>query len=174
MGRAVRNGVAYVPAERKVEGMVGGLSGAENLTLAKPGAAASGPMLRPRARKRIAEEWFETLDVRPRDPELSLERFSGGNQQKVVMAKWLMDENLRVLVLDHPLRGLDAGAAETVNEQIQAACTRGAAVLLIADTIEEALETAHVIVVMRDGEVTATYDLSVESATSLDLLERMV
>ena len=172
--QAVRHGVAYVPAERKVEGMVGGLSGAENLTLAKPGAAVSGPLLRPRARKRIAEEWFETLDVRPRDPELSLERFSGGNQQKVVMGKWLMDEHLKVLVLDHPLRGLDAGAAETVNEQIQAACERGAAVLLIADTIEDALETAHVIVVMRDGEVTGHYDLSVESATSLDLLERMV
>ena len=174
MGKAVRNGVGYVPAERKVEGMVGGLSGAENLTLSKPGAAASGPVLRPRARKRIAKQWFETLDVRPRDPELSLERFSGGNQQKVVMGKWLLDDNLRVLVLDHPLRGLDAGAAETVNEQIQAACARGTGVLLIADTIEEALEMAHIIVVMRDGEVTAVYDLSVESATSLDLLERMV
>ena len=174
MGKAVRNGVAYVPAERKTEGMVGGLSGAENLTLANPGAAASGPLLRPRARKRIAEEWFETLDVRPRDPDLNLERFSGGNQQKVVMGKWLMDESLKVLVLDHPLRGLDAGAAETVNEQIQAACARGTAVLLIADTIEDALETAHVVVVMRDGEVTASYDLSVETTTSLDLLERMV
>lgn len=174
MGKAVRNGVAYVPAERKVEGMVGGLSGAENLTLAKPGAAASGPFLRPRARKRVAEQWFETLDVRPRDPDLSLERFSGGNQQKVVMGKWLMDEDLKVLVLDHPLRGLDAGAAETVNEQINAACARGAGVLLIADTLEDALEMAHVIVVMRDGEVTAHFDLSVESATSLDLLERMV
>ena len=172
--QAVRNGVAYVPAERKVEGMVGGLSGAENLTLVKPGRAASGPLLRPRARTRIAEEWFETLDVRPRDPELSLERFSGGNQQKVVMGKWLRDEDLKVLVLDHPLRGLDAGAAETVNEQIQAACERGAAVLLIADTIEDALDSAHVIVVMRDGEVTGHYDLSVEAATSLDLLERMV
>lgn len=172
--KAVRNGVAYVPAERKTEGMVGGLSSAENLTLAKPGASASGPLLRPRARKRIAEEWFEKLDVRPRDPDLSLERFSGGNQQKVVMGKWLMDDALKVLVLDHPLRGLDAGAAETVNEQIQAACTRGAGVLLIADTLEEALEMAHVIVVMRDGEVTGHYDLSVESATSMDLLERMV
>lgn len=171
---AVRRGVAYVPAERKVEGMVGGLSGAENLTLAKPGAAVGGPFLRPRARKRIAAEWFEKLDVRPRDPELPLGRFSGGNQQKVVMGKWLMDEGLKVLVLDHPLRGLDAGAAETVNDQIRAVCARGVGVLLIADTIEEALEMAHVIIVMRDGEVTARYDLSVDAATSLDLLERMV
>ncbi len=174
MRAAVRSGVAYVPAERKVEGMVGGLSAAENFTLAHPGTSASGPFLRPRARKRIAEDWFERLDVRPRDPELSLGRFSGGNQQKVVMGKWLMDEGLKLLVLDHPLRGLDAGAAETVDDQIREACARGVGVLLIADTIEEALDMANVIVVMRDGEITARYDLSVDAITSLDLLERMV
>lgn len=174
MRKAVRNGVAYVPAERKVEGMVGPLSAAENLTLPDPGPAAAGPFLRPRARRRLAEAWFETLDVRPREPEMRLERFSGGNQQKVVMGKWLMNEDLRVLVLDHPLRGLDVGASETVNAQIQAACARGVGVLLLADTLEEALEMAHVIYVMRDGEVTAHYDLATESTTSLDLLERMV
>ena len=174
MRKAVKSGVAYVPAERKVEGMVGGLTAAENLTLANPGPAAVGPFLRPRARRKLAAEWFEKLDVRPLNPQMRLERFSGGNQQKVVMGKWLMEEDLKLLVLDHPLRGLDVGAAETVNAQIQAACSRGVGVLLIADTIEEALDMAHVIVVMRDGEVTAHYDLSVESTTSLDLLERMV
>jgi ribose transport system ATP-binding protein len=174
MRAAVRRGVAYVPAERKVEGMVGGLSAAENFTLAHPGATVKGLFLRPKARKRIAEEWFDRLDVRPRDPDLALGRFSGGNQQKVVMGKWLMDEGLKLLVLDHPLRGLDAGAAETVDDQIRAACARGVGVLLIADTIEEALDMAHVIVVMRDGQITARYDLSVDAITSLDLLERMV
>lgn len=172
--RAVNSGVAYVPAERKVEGMIGGLSAADNLTLANSGPAALGPLLRPRARKAMAQEWFTTLDVRPLAPEMSLGRFSGGNQQKVVMAKWLKADNLRLLILDHPLRGLDVGAAETVNEQIQSACSRGVGVLLIADTLEEALDMAHVIVVMRDGEVTARYDLTKDTTTSLDLLERMV
>ena len=174
MRTAVRNGVAYVPAERKVEGMVGGLTAADNLTLAYPGAAAVGPFLSPGARRKLVSKWFGTLDVRPNDPKMRLERFSGGNQQKVVMGKWLLAEQLKVLVLDHPLRGLDVGASETVNAQVQAACSRGVGVLLIADTIEEALDTAHVIVVMRDGEVTASYDLSVDSTTALDLLERMV
>ena len=90
------------------------------------------------------------------------------------MGKWLKADNLKLLILDHPLRGLDVGAAETVNAQIQAACAAGVGVLFIADTLEEALDMAHVIVVMRDGEITARYDLSVESTTSLDLLERMV
>jgi ribose transport system ATP-binding protein len=61
-----------------------------------------------------------------------------------------------------------------VNDQIRAVCNRGVGVLLIADTIEDALEMAHVIIVMRDGEVTARYDLSVDAVDSLDLLERMV
>jgi ribose transport system ATP-binding protein len=154
--------------------MVGGLTAAENLTLVNPGKSAVGPFLRPRVRTRIAQDWFDRLDVRPRDPKLRLERFSGGNQQKVVMGKWLSSPDLSLLILDHPLRGLDAGAAETVNAQVQDACARKVGVLLIADTIEEAFDMAHVIVVMRDGEITARYDLSVDSTTSLDLLEGMV
>jgi ribose transport system ATP-binding protein len=174
MNRAVRSGIAYVPSERRVEGMIGGMDGAENLTLIHPGASRQGPLLRLRARKKIAAEWFERLDVRPRDPSLDLARFSGGNQQKVVMAKWLQAENLKVLVLDHPLRGLDPGAAETVNAQIRAACERGAAVLLLADTLEEALHMGDEILVMRDGEITARFDLSSETPTAIDLLEKMV
>jgi len=174
MRKAVRSGVAYVPAERKVEGMVTGMSAAENLTLAHPGETAVGPFLKPRARRRIAAQWFERLDVRPLETKMRLERFSGGNQQKVVMGKWLSATDLKLLVLDHPLRGLDMGAAQTVNAQIREACARGVGVLLIADTLEEALESAHVVVVMRDGEVTASYDLSVDTTNTLELLERMV
>ena len=174
MRQAVRSGIAYVPSERRVEGMVGGLDAAENLTLVHPGRSRRGPFLRRKERTRIAAGWFEQLDVRPRDPALDLARFSGGNQQKVVMAKWLQADDLKVLVLDHPLRGLDPGAAETVNGQIRAACDRGTAVLLLADTLEEALHMGDEILVMRDGEVTARFDLSTETPTAIDLLEKMV
>ena len=170
----VRRGVAYLPAERKVEGMVGGFSAAENLTLTHPGPSKKGPFLSGRARLAVAAEWFDRLDVRPRNPHLRLERFSGGNQQKVVMAKWLMDDELTLLVLDHPLRGLDPGAKETVNDQIRAACDRGEGVVLLPDSLEEALEMGDEILVMRDGEVTARFDLSVAAPTALDLLEKMV
>ena len=101
VSEAVHNGVGYLPAERKVEGMVGGLTAAENLTLTHPGKSKKGLFLSPKARLALAKEWFERLDVRPPDPKLNLERFSGGNQQKVVMAKWLTADNLKVLVLDH-------------------------------------------------------------------------
>ncbi|WP_422935571.1 sugar ABC transporter ATP-binding protein [Sinomonas sp. P47F7] len=174
MRKAVQSGLAYIPSERKVEGMIGGLSGAENLTLVHPGKSAWGPFLKRRARAKAAAKWFDRLDVRPRDPMLHLGRFSGGNQQKVVLAKWLTSDNLKVLILDHPLRGLDPGASQTVNEQIRAAQEAGTAVVLLPDTLEEALEMGDHILVMRDGEITARFDLAVDSPTSLDLLEKMV
>ena len=172
--KAVAAGVGYVPAERKVEGMVGALSAAENITLTHPGRAARGPILVPHNRARIAQEWFETLDVRPNDSSLELDRFSGGNQQKVVMEKWLNSPNLKILVLDHPLRGLDPGASQTVNEHIRTACAEGAAVILLADTLEEALDIGDDIIVMRDGEVSARFNVAVDNPSTLDLLEGMV
>ena len=92
----------------------------------------------------------------------------------IVNTLTLHPEDLKALVLDHPLRGLDPGAAETVNRQIRAVCDRGTAVLLLADTLEEALHMGDEILVMRDGEVTARFDLAVEAPTAIDLLEKMV
>lgn len=175
IARAVAAGFAYVPAERKVEGMVGGFSAARNIALVHPGEAAIGPIVSSRRRDRMAQSWFDRLDIHPNDVSRSLIDFSGGNQQKVVMAKWLNSDTMTVLLLDHPLRGLDPGAAETVNAQIRQACDKGAAVVLIPDTIEEALESADQIVVMRDGEVSARHDRAVDDhLTVQDILEKMI
>lgn len=175
IARAVEAGLAYVPAERKVEGMIGGASAAGNITLVHPGEAAIGPMIAPRRRDRVAQSWFDRLDIHPNDISRPLIEFSGGNQQKVVLAKWLNSDAMRVFLLDHPLRGLDAGAAETVDAQIRQACDRGAAVVLIPDTIEEALEMADEIIVMRDGEISARHDLAVDvELTVQDILEAMI
>lgn len=173
--RAVRAGLGYVPAERKTEGMVGGFSAARNIALVHPGEAARGPFLRPRRLARMAQGWFDRLEVRPGDIRRPLAQFSGGNQQKVVMAKWLNAADLRALLLDHPLRGLDVGAARMVNDQIRGACAAGAAVVLIPDTIEEALEMADQIVVMRDGAVSARHDLRAGASLSIqDIVADMV
>jgi ribose transport system ATP-binding protein len=159
IGKAVASGIAYVPAERKIEGMVGGFAAAQNIAMVHRGEGASGPFLRPRRLARMAQDWFDRLDVSPNDITQPLAHFSGGNQQKVVMAKWLNAPDTKVLILDHPLRGLDVGAAGTVNAQIKRACAAGCAVVLIPDTIEEALEMSDEILVLRDGELVARHDL---------------
>ena len=175
IARAVKAGLAYVPAERKVEGMIGGFSASRNIALVHPGEAAIGPFHSPYRRRRMAQFWFDRLEVHPNAVSWPLAHFSGGNQQKIVLAKWLNSKDMKVFLLDHPLRGLDAGAAETVNAQIRQACDNGAAVVLIPDTIEEALELADKIIVMRDGEVSARHDLGVKTDLSVqDILEKMV
>ena len=169
--QATRSGIGYVPAERKTKGMVGGLNGPDNMAIARTGRKF---FVNPWRERKAGAAWFDTMDVRPRDTKLHLHRFSGGNQQKVVMAKWLKSETLKLLILDHPLRGLDPGASETVNEKIREARDAGTAIILLADTLEEALEMGDTILVMRDGEITARFDLTVDTPTTLDLLEKMV
>ncbi|MBS0122825.1 sugar ABC transporter ATP-binding protein [Thetidibacter halocola] len=158
--KAVAAGLAYVPAERKVEGMIGGYSGTRNIAMVHRQTAMVGPLLHPGRMARTAQTWFDRLDVNPNDITQPLDQFSGGNQQKVVLAKWLNSPDLRVLMLDHPLRGLDVGVSQAVNAQIREACKNGTAVVLIPDTIEEALDMADEILVLRDGQISARHDLS--------------
>jgi ribose transport system ATP-binding protein len=175
IGKAVKAGLAYLPAERKVEGMVAGLSATRNIALVHQGDAASGPFLKLSKLAATAQSWFDKLDVRPNTIDRPLINFSGGNQQKVVLAKWLNSPNTNVLLLDHPLRGLDVGAAQTVNAQIVKSCEAGAAVILIPDTIEEALELADEIIVMRDGQISARHDMRKKNnLTVQDIVAEMV
>ena len=173
--KAVAAGLAFVPAERKVEGMIGGYPGTRNIFLVHQQEAMSGPFLNPGKMAGVAQTWFDKLDVNPNNIHQPLDQFSGGNQQKVVLSKWLNSADLKVLMLDHPLRGLDVGVCQAVNAQIRQACANGTAVILIPDTIEEALEMADEILVMRDGEISARYDLGVAGSLAIkDIVAEMV
>ena len=174
-GAAIRAGVAYVPAERRTEGMVGGATVAENIALVHPEVAAVGPITSTARRRAVAQTWIERLSIRPSDPDADLARLSGGNQQKAVLAKWLVSDSLRLLVLDHPTRGLDVGAKEDLYQLFRDLCGKGIALLVLADTLDEAIGLAHRVVVMRDGQVTATFDQTAESRVDqISLLEKMM
>jgi len=171
---AVAAGLAFVPAERKVEGMIGGYPGTRNIALVHQRDMMVGPFLHPGKMAATAQAWFDRLDVNPNNIHQPLDQFSGGNQQKVVLSKWLNAPNLKVLMLDHPLRGLDVGVSQAVNAQIRKACENGAAVVLLPDTIEEALEMADEIIVMRDGQISARHDLSVSGLALKEIVSEMV
>ncbi len=173
--KAVQAGLAYLPAERKVEGMIAGMSATRNIALVHQGDGAKGPFLKLGKLAAAAQSWFDQLEVRPNTISRPLINFSGGNQQKIVLAKWLNSPHIDVLLLDHPLRGLDVGAAQTVDAQITKACEAGAAVILIPDTIEEALEMADEIIVMRDGAISARHDMRVNNKLTVqDIVADMV
>jgi ribose transport system ATP-binding protein len=172
--KAVAAGIGFVPAERKTEGMIGGYPGTRNIALVDQRDMMVGPFLHLGKMASTAQAWFDRLDVNPNNIHQPLDQFSGGNQQKVVLSKWLNLPNLKVLILDHPLRGLDVGVSQAVNAQIRKACENGAAIVLLPDTIEEALEMADEIIVMRDGQISARHDLCVPGLALKEIVSEMV
>src|SRR5207302_6458448 len=110
-----------------------------------------------REERRLAKSWVDRLNVRTPSINSLCLNLSGGNQQKVVLAKWL-NARARVLILDHPTRGLDVGAKEEVYELVRAVTADGMAVILTSDTLEETIGLSHTILVMRDGAVTQRFE----------------
>ena len=174
-GDAVRAGVGYIPAERRFEGVAMGLSVSDNVLLADKAPASVGPFAHPRAQARLVDDWIERLRIRTPRRSTDVAKLSGGNQQKVALAKWLVSPRLRVLVLDHPTRGLDVGAKEDVYRFIRQMGRQGLAIVLLADTLEETIALSHRVLVMRDGRVAARFDAAPGSKPSqVDLVEQMV
>jgi ribose transport system ATP-binding protein len=168
-------GVGYVPAERKIEGMVGPMSIADNMTLAKEKARCVGPFVSPPKQARLVDRWIERLSIRAPHRSTQIQRLSGGNQQKVVLARWLVADDIRLLLLDHPTRGLDIGARSEVYRLMRELANSGVAIVLLADSLEEAIGMSDRIVVMNDGRVTSSVDCaSGAKPTPLDLVKEMV
>jgi ribose transport system ATP-binding protein len=168
-------GIGYVPAERKVEGMVGPMSVADNMTLAKQESRCVGPLVSPPKQAGVVDRWIERLSIRTPHRGTAIQRLSGGNQQKVVLARWLVADDIRLLLLDHPTRGLDVGARSEVYRLMRELANNGVATVLLADSLEEAIGMADRIVVMNDGRVATQVDCSAGAKpTPLDLVKEMV
>jgi ribose transport system ATP-binding protein len=173
-GQAVRKSIGYVPRERRVEGLVMFLSIAENITLADLSSVMKNGAIDYRRERKLATDWIRRLRIKAPGPDIACRKLSGGNQQKVVLARW-MTAGSRILILDHPTRGLDVGAKEEVYELVRELSDQGVAILLISDTLEETIGLSHKVLVMRDGAVTARFDASPgNKPDQVDLLRAMV
>ncbi|TQM11494.1 sugar ABC transporter ATP-binding protein [Pseudonocardia kunmingensis] len=168
-------GVGYVPAERKTEGMVGPMSVADNMTLAKQQVRCAGPVVVPQKQADLVDKWINRLSIRTPGRRTAIQRLSGGNQQKVVLARWLVGGDVRLLLLDHPTRGLDVGARSEVYRLMRELAGSGVATLLLADSLEEAIGMADRVVVMSDGRVATEVPCPADRKPSpLDLVKEMV
>ncbi|PZG50709.1 hypothetical protein C1I98_09895 [Spongiactinospora gelatinilytica] len=145
-------GVGVVPEDRHVSGCVLDMSLAENLAMADLGEVARGSFLSPRRLRSRAERLISEFDIAAPGPDIQMRRLSGGNQQKVVLARELAADP-KVLVVAQPTRGLDVGAIEYMTERIQKAAESGIAVLLISTELEEILTLAHRIAVIHRGAI---------------------
>lgn len=146
---------AYVPANRRRDGILGRHSVRENISLAALGAVTSWiGLIRPRREAQNARELVTALDVRPANDAAIADTLSGGNQQKVVLARWLQ-ARARLFVLDQPTSGVDIGSREQIYARIRALVDDGAAVLLITLDAEELIGLSDRILVLYRGEVVA-------------------
>ncbi|MFF4369116.1 sugar ABC transporter ATP-binding protein [Streptomyces sp. NPDC001594] len=152
---AVRRGVGFVAADRQEEGCAPDLTVRENL-LANPGAAGvpAWHWLGPRRERREAAALTERFAVRPADTEAPLASLSGGNQQKVVLARWLRGHP-RLLVLEEPTASVDVGAKAAVHRMLDGAAADGTAVLLVSTDFEEVADLCHRALVFVRGSVAA-------------------
>ncbi|TCR94769.1 sugar ABC transporter ATP-binding protein [Rhizobium sp. BK418] len=158
---AVREGIGYLPADRRAEGMLPSRSLFENAVLTfGPDYGWRSLILRRSSERPAALDWMRRLKVKMQTPHAPISSLSGGNQQKTVLAKWLLAKHLKVLFLDHPSRGLDPGARDDLFAVIREQAEKGLSIVFVGDTISELLELSDRILVMRDGEITAHFDLA--------------
>ncbi len=146
---AIRHGLGMCPEERKHDGIVAELSVRENIALALQARLGVWKKL-PRARQQeIADRYVRALGIKTPDVETPIALLSGGNQQKVVLARWLATEP-RLLILDEPTRGIDVAAKQEIMNEILALARSGLAVLFISSEMDEVVRVADRVVVLRD------------------------
>jgi monosaccharide-transporting ATPase len=146
---AVRHGFGYCPEERKTEGIVAELTVRENIVLALQAKRGLHWPLARREQDEIAMRFIKLLDIRPPEPERPIGLLSGGNQQKVLLARWLATEP-RLLVLDEPTRGIDVGAHAEIIRLIRDLCDKGLALLVISSELDEIVTYSDRVIVLRD------------------------
>jgi ABC-type sugar transport system ATPase subunit len=149
--KAIGAGLGYV-GEDRAAGLVPRMSVASNITLASLTEVARGPVVDFGAERDIARRYADELAIRTSSIDAPVESLSGGNQQKVVLARWTCSK-ARVLVLDDPTRGIDVGAKEEVFRLVRELSARGVATLYLTSEIREARVLAHRVLVMSDGRV---------------------
>ncbi len=149
---AVRAGMGLAPEERKSQGLLMSEPVYRNVSLPALRRFARAGFLRGGAELAAAAEVTAQLDVRPADPTRPVRTLSGGNQQKVVLARWLLEE-CSVLLLDEPTRGVDVGARSEIYALIRRLAARGVAVVLVSSEVPEVLGLADRVLVVRDGRV---------------------
>lgn len=149
---AIRRRVAYSSENRRTEGVIGDLSVLDNITLALQAQRGVFHRLSTARRRELAMSWVEALHIRPADIDRPVSTLSGGNQQKVLLAR-LLALSPRLIVLDEPTRGIDVGAKAEIQRLVGELSDNGLSIVYISAELDEVLRVAHLVAVMRDGEL---------------------
>jgi rhamnose transport system ATP-binding protein len=151
------NGVAYVPEDRGTQGLVRGMSVLQNFSLAALGSLSRAGFIDRAAERRMALEGVARFSVKTSSVDEIAGRLSGGNQQKIVLGKWLAN-NPKLLILDEPTRGIDVGAKAEIHRLMSQLAAEGVAILMISSELPEVLGMSDRVLVMREGRLVAEFD----------------
>jgi len=163
---AIKAGLVMLPEDRKVDGIVPNLSVRENIVLAALPRISRAGLVNVAKQREIVDYFIRRLNIKASSPEQRVSELSGGNQQKVMLARWLC-LNPKVLLLDEPTRGIDVGAKAEVQAVIDELARDGLGVLLISSELDELIEGSDRVVVLKEGHVVAQLTGDDVSETSL-------
>ena len=151
-GQAMKNGIGFITEDRKTEGLMLEESIRKNISLANLGRISRRGVLRKKEERELVQKGIEELHIKCFGPEHECGRLSGGNQQKVVFAKWIYTDP-KVLILDEPTRGVDIGAKKEIYNIINDLAAKGVAIIMVSSELPEVLGMADRIMVVREGLV---------------------
>ena len=157
---AIANGIAFVTEDRKRDGLALDLSVLDNGGLASMDRVSRRGILNRKLQEKIVEGKLDELAVRPRGVSRVVRQLSGGNQQKVVLAKWLLLDHTRIFIFDEPTRGVDIATKVEIYRMMAELASAGMAVLLISSEMPEAIGMSDRLLVMRSGRIVAALDRS--------------
>jgi len=166
---SIIRGVALCPEDRKAEGIVEDLTVRENIILALQSSRGWFKYLSQQQQYELAEKYIELLNIVTPSPDQPVKNLSGGNQQKVILARWLAT-NPQVLILDEPTRGIDVGAKAEIQKLVLSLAEEGKACVFISSELEEVLRCSHRIMVLRDREKVAEFSGEVGEHTIMQAI----
>lgn len=165
---AINAGIVLCPEDRKEQGILAQSSVAENINIScRRHKLLGGLFLRHKNEAALADHFIERLRIKTPDREQEIRFLSGGNQQKVILARWLAEPNLKVLILDEPTRGIDVGAKNEIYQIIQEVAQRGCCVIVVSSDLPEVLGISDRVIVMRDGQISGQLDRAVANEASV-------
>lgn len=161
---SLKRGIALCPEDRKAQGILGDLTIRENIILALQARYGWFKFLNARKQYEIARKYIDLLGIRTPSPDQLVKNLSGGNQQKVILARWLVTQP-HILILDEPTRGIDVGAKAEIQKLVLELAKEGMSVMFISSELEEVLRISHRIVVLKDRKKAAEYTGEVSDQT---------
>jgi ribose transport system ATP-binding protein len=150
---AIGAGIGYIPIDRRDEGLALQMDVGSNITLVTLQNIISCGLINLRKERDKAMHWVRQLNIKTPSLKTQCMSLSGGNQQKIVLSKWLA-ANVDVLLLDHPTRGVDVGAKEEIYKRIRLLAAEGMGIIIMSDTLEEDIGLSNRMIVLKDGEIT--------------------